>query len=72
MLSDAERLDLRKRVLAGEDLSLDEARAVFETLRQNQGGAVLAAEDKKRKGGRKSNPGITDEKLDSDLADLGL
>lgn len=72
MLSEADCLDLRKRVLMGEELSLEEAQQVFEKLRQAQGGAVIAAEDRKKTGRKPSKPGISDEQLDADLNDLGL
>ena len=74
MLTEAEMLDMRKMVLMGQELSLEDARKVFETLRTNQGGAVLAAEERKAtKGSRKSNkPALSDEALDADLANLGL
>jgi hypothetical protein len=66
-----ERNDLRKKVLQGHDLSLDEAKAVIESLRQGQGVAALAGEAK-AKGGRKKVAAISDDQLDADLKGLGL
>jgi hypothetical protein len=70
ILSQEERNDLRRRVLLGQDLSLDEARAVYETMRQGQGAAVLMQETKSRKGKKKES--LSDEALDADLEALGL
>jgi len=74
MLSLEERNDLRKKVLRGEDLTLDEAREVFTTLRAQTGAAMLDAADAPAKKTRKSaaKPTYTDEQLDADLAGLGL
>jgi len=69
MLTQEERNDLRKKVLRGEELSLDEARAVIETLRTGQAAAVADQAKPKRASKR---AGITDDQLDKDLADLGL
>ena len=68
-LSTEERNDLRKRVLMGEVLSVEEARAVIESCRTGAGIAVQLGAEKKS---RKKNPGITDDQLDADLAGLGL
>lgn len=70
MLSQEERNDLRKRVLRGESLSVEEAKAVFETLRQGQG-AVVLTEEKPKKSSRKKEA-LSDAQLDSDLAGLGF
>lgn len=70
MLSLEERNDLRRRVLSGGDLSLDEARAVVESLSQGRAAAVLAGETKPKRGSKKSS--LSDEQLDKDLESLGL
>lgn len=68
-LTQEERLDMRRRVLSGERLSIEEARRVFETLRTNQGAAIIG-EDKPKKGSRKKRA-YDDASLDADLKDLG-
>ena len=65
-LSMEERNDLRKRVLAGEQLTVDEARAVFETLRSGQGGVVITGETTRKKS-RKKKEGMSDEALEASL-----
>lgn len=70
MLTVEERNDLRRKVLAGQDLSLEEARQVIESLRQGQGVAALAVESKRS--GRKKSAAISDDQLDADLKGLGL
>ena len=70
MLSLEERNDLRKRVLQGKPLTLDEARAVFETLRQGQGAVIIAAGEAKVRKSSSKKKGISDEELDKDLDDL--
>jgi hypothetical protein len=74
MLTAEERGDLRRRVLAGIPLTVDEARSVIASIRQGQGVAALAGEAKAAKGGggRKKKSAISDEQLDKELADLGL
>lgn len=73
MLSVEERNDLRKKVLRGEQMTLEEAREVFASIRQ---GAAIAnagpgeSEKKPRKGTKK--PGISDAELDDQLKDLGI
>lgn len=69
-LSEAERNDLRKKVLRGERLSLEEARAVIETCRLGGAAAIAAGADKPKKGKKKE--ALSDAALDADLADLGL
>jgi len=68
-LTQEERNDLRKRVLAGYSLTLDEAKAVLDSTRQGQGAAVLAGESKKP---RAKKDALSDAQLDADLATLGL
>ena len=70
MLSTEERNDLRKRVLMGQPLNLEEARAVIESCRTGAHAAQIAGAEKKTR--TKKNPGITDDQLDADLAGLGL
>lgn len=69
MLSMEDRNDLRKRVLRGEQLSVEEARAVFETLRSGQGGVVITGETTRKKG-RKKKEGMSDEALEASLDKL--
>jgi hypothetical protein len=66
LLSQEERNDLRKRVLAGEALSLEEARQVIETIRQGRGAAALSAEAKPKKP-KAAKPGMSDEELNASL-----
>lgn len=70
MLTQEERNDLRKKVLRGEALSLDEARSVIETLRTGQAAAMEGQNKPKRAAGKRA--GATDEQLEKDLAALGL
>lgn len=70
ILSAEERNDLRKKVLAGQDLTLFEARSVYETLRSGQAAAVATGESGKKT--RKKKPEYSDAQLDSDLASLGI
>ena len=71
MLSKEEQNDLRKRVLSGIPLTIDEARAVFETLRQGQATILIEGEKKPKKKSKKETA-FSDAELDKDLADLGL
>src|SRR4051812_24120594 len=66
LLSQEERNDLRKKVLRGEDLTLFEARSVYETLRSGQGAAVVTGESSKKS--RKKREAYSDASLDADLA----
>lgn len=66
-LTQEERNDLRKKVLAGYQLSVEEARRVYETLRQGQGAVILSKEGKK--GSRKKKEGMTDDALMKALDD---
>jgi len=68
-LSSEERNDLRKRVLMGQALTLEEARSVIESCRTGAGAAMLAGGEKKSRGKKQQ---FTDEALDADLAGLGL
>ena len=70
MLSVEERNDLRKRVLQGQPLSVEEARLVIESLRTGAGAAMIAGGERKA---RKAKNSISDEQLDMELdAALGL
>lgn len=62
-----ERNDLRARVLRGEELTLDQAKAVLETMRQGQ--AMLPVDKPKRKG---KTQALSTDQLNADLAALGL
>lgn len=66
-----ERNDLRRKVLSGHDLSVEEARQVIESLRQGQGVAALAGENKPKRGSRKV-AALSDDALDASLASVGL
>lgn len=68
-LTAEERADLRKFVLGGGKLSVEEARRVYETLRSGQA-AVAAGESKKKT--RSKKPAMSDAELDADLASLGV
>ena len=68
-LTPEEKNDLRRRVLMGLPLSLEEARSVIMACRTGAGIANTTAGSKKK---TKKNPGISDEQLDADLAGLGL
>lgn len=69
MLTAEERNDLRKRVLLGQPLSLEESRQVIESVRQGAGTAVLAGAEKKTRSKKNS---LSDEALNADLESLGL
>lgn len=66
ILNAEERQDLRRRVLAGEDLTLEEARSVYETVRLG-GAAALIAADGTGKKKRSKKAGMSDEELNADL-----
>lgn len=70
LLSQEERNDLRKKVLAGIGLTKEEARRVFETLRKNQASAIAASDRPKRE--RKGKKQMSDEELNASLQGLGL
>src|SRR5687768_15575487 len=71
LLNQEERNDLRKRVLNNEELSLEDAKAVIDTIRNGRGAAALSAESKPKKS-RSKKAGMTDEALASSLdAKLG-
>lgn len=61
--------DARRRVLAGEDLSLDEQHHFLQLLRDARG-TVPQPAAKKASGGKKAKAAISDEQLDSDLDSL--
>ena len=64
MLSQEERNDLRKRVLRGEALSLEEAQAVIASLREGRGVQALTEESKPKRGKKVA---MSDEALQADL-----
>lgn len=70
LLTQEEKNDLRRRVLAGGTLTLEEARAVIETYRAQQGAAIIASGAPKKRTSKK--PSMSDDELERDLADLGL
>lgn len=71
ILTAEERNDLRKRVLAGQDLTLEEARSVYETVRLGGAAALIAADSPggKKKGGGRKKKGMSDEELNASLDD---
>lgn len=70
LLTQEERMDLRKRVLEGYKMTLEEARAVYETLRAGQGAAVITGESTKKT--RKKKEAYSDAQLDADFTSLGI
>lgn len=70
-LSREELLDLRRRVLNGYELTLDEARQVFEASRQGQV-AFAAADKTKVKRSGSSKTALSSDQLNAELAGLGL
>lgn len=66
ILSAEERNDLRKKVLSGQDLTLEEARSVYETIRLGGAAAMINGETTRKKGGKRKK-GMSDEELSSDL-----
>jgi len=72
ILSQDERNDLRKLVLSGGQLDLEQAKAVIDTIRQGRGVAAMSAEAKPKRGGAKK-AGMSDADLNASLdAKLGL
>lgn len=72
LLTQEERNDLRKRVLAGIPLTLEEAKQVLASTRQGSATAILSAGEKPEKKSRSKKPTLSDEALDKDLEGLGL
>lgn len=73
LLTPDERNDLRKRVLAGIQLTVEEARSVIASIRQGQGVAALAGEAKSARGSKRSKrEAMSDEALDASLKGLGI
>lgn len=64
-LTEEQKNDLRKFVLAGGTLTLDQAKQVLESMKSGQAGAVLAAGEKKARKDKK--PGLSDAELDAQL-----
>lgn len=66
--------DARRRVLAGEDLTIAEQAELVKLLRQNRHTAAEAgAKSRTKKSSERSTAkGISDEDLDAALGDLGL
>lgn len=65
ILSLEERNDLRKFVLGGGVLDLEQAKAVIDTARQGRGIAAMAEESKPKK--RTKKAGMSDADLDASL-----
>ena len=72
ILTQEEKNDLRKRVLRGEQLTLDEARAVVASTRQGSAAAALVGGSDKKTRKKGSSKGMSDGDLDKDLEGLGL
>jgi hypothetical protein len=74
ILSQEERNDLRKRVLAGDQLTLEEAKQVIASAKQGQAVAILESGEKKAKArtSKSSKPSLSDDALDAQLSNLGL
>lgn len=72
ILSQEEKNDLRRRVLSGQPLTLDEARDVVASIRQGAAAAILAGGSEKKSRKKGATKGISDEALDKDLEGLGL
>lgn len=70
-LSPEERNDLRQRVLRGERLSVEEARAVYLTLRSSQGGVVITGENKPKRQSKKKQA-MDDAALEASLGEFGI
>lgn len=71
ILTQEERNDLRKIVLSGQQLTPEQARDVFITLRQNQGAAVITGESTRKKPSKKRDA-YPDSMLDADFEKLGI
>lgn len=72
ILSMEERNDLRKFVLSGGQLSLEQARNVYHTIREGQGAASIVGESAPKKKGSKKREALSDEALAADLDSLGI
>lgn len=72
-LTQEEKLDLRRKVLRGEQLTLEESKAALAAVRQNQE-FELTLEGMQPKKTRKKAAGkaMSDEDLDASLGSLGL
>lgn len=70
-MTEAERLnDLRQRVLAGEDVSMDEYREIIQSLRAKRSGDITdAAVKKATKAKAEAKPAVD---LDTLLGGLGI
>lgn len=67
-LSNEQRNDLRRRVLAGERLPVETARQIVEEIRAGRRAAALAAVEKGgKKRGKVGKPAMSDADLDADL-----
>jgi hypothetical protein len=69
-MTESERLnDLRQRVLAGEDVSLDEYREIIQSLRAKRKGDITDAAVKKASKAKETAPAVD---LDTLLGGLGI
>lgn len=69
-LTNEQKNDLRRRVLAGERLDVATAQRIVEEIRAGRRAAAQAAVDgkgKKRTAGKSGKPVMSDEALDADL-----
>lgn len=73
-LSQEEKLDLRRKVLRGEQLTLEESKAALYSVRQNQEMILTldGLEPKKKSRKASTKKAMSDEALDSDFDSLGL
>lgn len=62
--------DLRRRVLAGGSLTIEEARQVYTTLRKSQAVMAASPEDAPKRAARTKKAGLSDEDLDASLDSL--
>ncbi|MFM6926956.1 MAG: hypothetical protein ACKOX6_00740 [Bdellovibrio sp.] len=64
----------RQRVLAGEQLTIEEQRNLLTALRANRFSAAETSTTAKKRvaGAKAAKIGLSDEELDSSLSDLGL
>lgn len=75
ILTAEEKNDLRRRVLMGESLTIEQARDVIASCRAGHVSAFAASESsekKSRSGSRAKKQALSDEELDASLSSLGL
>lgn len=70
ILTQEQRSDLRRFVLSGGKLTVEQARAVIDSCRTGQ--SLIGMGEPKAKRAKSSKPAMADEALDADLKDLGI